>query len=326
MSTFSQSVKQEGRIKQAWRKRWQAWINRRIPPTRQVTLDQKRVFIFPTWMGGGYLLTAFLLFIAGINYENNLILNFSFLLGSLFVVVILQTFSNLSGLVITAGPTEPAFAGSETRFQFYFSKSKKKEHHSILGFWNGANSKPQNLVDEQKVLVEVLLPTKKRGKFKPGCLKLETVYPLGLCRAWTWIDLDMWCWVYPKPIQCEVPTSSAASRNEGKAVSREGNEDFDGLRDYHATDSLKTVDWKSYARTGELYTKQFHGYQSESRWIDWESVPGNNKELKLSHMCYILLNYSKTNINFGLRLPGKEIQPDSGKQHELNCLDALARF
>lgn len=327
MSTFSQSINAEkDRLKKSWRKRWFQWINRRIPPTREVTLDQKRVFIFPTWMGGGYLVTAFLMFLAGVNYENNLILNFAFLLVSLFVVCILQTFSNLSGLVISAGPTESAFAGSESQFNIYFSKSKKKQHHSIQCLWEGFNSKPQNLVADEKVLVSLLLPTKKRGQFKPGRLKLETVYPLGLCRAWTWIDLDMYCWVYPKPIECKKPTTNVSNKAEGSAVSVEGNEDFDGLRGYRESDSLRMVDWKSYARSGNLYTKQFHGYQSESHWIDWQQIHTSNMELKLSNMCYLILEYSKTNITFGLRLPNMEIAPASGKQHELACLDALAKF
>ena len=277
-------------------------------------------------MGGGYLLTALLLFIAGVNYENSLILNFSFLLGSLFVVAILQTFSNLSGIVLTAGTTEPAFAGTESKFTLHLSKSRKKSHHSVACLWQGYYSTPQNLIDDSRITIEMLLPTELRGQFKPGRLKLETVYPLGLCRAWTWIDLEMTCWVYPKPIPCDKPNDTSTSRSEGSARSNDGNEDFDGLRNYTESDSLRTVDWKSYARTGVLFTKQFHGYQSESKWIDWHSMPSQHKELKLSQMCYLVLEFAKINVTFGLRLPGKEIAPGSGKQHELACLDLLARF
>lgn len=277
-------------------------------------------------MGGGYLLTAFLLFIAGINYENTLILNFSFLLGSLFVVSILQTFSNLSGMVVTAGTTESAFAGRASKFTLHLSKSRKKYHHSVACRWHGFYSAPQNLINESKITMEMLLPTASRGKFKPGRLKLETVYPLGFCRAWTWIDLEMSCWVYPKPISCERPNDLVLDRTMGQAKSSEGNEDFDGLRNYTESDSLRMVDWKSYARTGALFTKQFHGYQSESRWVDWYSLPGQHKETKLSNMCYLVLEYAKLNITFGLRLPGSEIPPGSGKQHELACLDKLARY
>ena len=33
------------------RERWKRWINRRIPPAKTVTLDQRRIFIFPTRTG-----------------------------------------------------------------------------------------------------------------------------------------------------------------------------------------------------------------------------------------------------------------------------------
>ena len=36
--------------------------------------------------------------------------------------------------------------------------------------------------------------------------------------------------------------------------------------------------------------------------------------------------YAKIDIAFGLRLGNLEIEPGTGKQHELACLDALARY
>ncbi|HVL00282.1 MAG TPA: hypothetical protein VM553_10745, partial [Dongiaceae bacterium] len=160
------------------RARWQRWLDRRIPPCREVVLDQRRIFIFPTLMGGGYLLTAFLLFIAGINYDNSLILNFSFFLGSLFIVAILHTFSNLSGLAINAGTTEPAFAGTEAKFNLHLGKSRRKDHCSILLEWQGFAAEPRNLIEAEKVPVQMLLPTRMRGLFHPERLKITSIYPL----------------------------------------------------------------------------------------------------------------------------------------------------
>ena len=86
-------------LKQAW----QRWLDRRLPRARQVQLDQRRIFIFPTGYGFLYLLVSVLLFFGGINYENNLILGLCFLMVSLFLVAILHTFRNLSGLSLRAG-------------------------------------------------------------------------------------------------------------------------------------------------------------------------------------------------------------------------------
>ena len=313
-------------MRQVFRGRWDAWLDRRIPARDRVVLTQKRIFILPTWMGLGYLLTTFLLFIAGVNYDNSMILNFSFFLASLFIVSILQTFSNLSGMVVSAGHTEPAFAGSEAKFVIHLSKSKQKDHHSIYCFWHGYESLAYNLIDEQQVAITALLPTIKRGRYKPSRFKLRAVYPFGLCQSWTWIDLDMTALVYPQPIECELNTLSSSDRNQGSAVVTEGQEDFAGLRAFSQSDSLHMVDWKAFARRNVLYSKQFHGYQAKSSWLKWNEIPTTDREAKLSCLCFWVLQLSKTNEPFGLELPGTLISPAMGKQHETDCLTALAEF
>ncbi|HET8729936.1 MAG TPA: hypothetical protein VFM34_02355, partial [Moraxellaceae bacterium] len=74
-----------------YQKRWQSWLNRRIPRRTEVVLDQRRIFIFLTRQGGlaGVLVSA--LFVGGLNYANNLLLATSFFLSSLFVITIHHT-------------------------------------------------------------------------------------------------------------------------------------------------------------------------------------------------------------------------------------------
>ncbi|RLT98639.1 MAG: DUF58 domain-containing protein [Ketobacter sp.] len=313
-------------VRKLVRGQWDAWLDRRIPARSRVTLTQKRIFILPTWMGMGYLLTTFLLFVAGVNYDNSMILNFSFFLGSLFVVSILQTFSNVSGMVISAGHTEPAFCGSEAKFVIHLEKSRKKEHHSIFCSWCGYQSKAYNLIQEQQVALVTLLPTQQRGRYRPGRFKLHSIYPFGLCQAWTWVDLDMFALVYPRPIECELNTTSRSDGEEGSHVVMEGQDDFAGLRAFNPSDSLKTVDWKAFARRNVLYTKQFQGYQAKSAWLRWNEIAVGDVERRLSGLCYWVLQFSKTNEPYGLELPGVTINPGVGKQHEENCLTALAEY
>ena len=326
MSRSSAIIKKRFSLPAPIRRRWQQWLDRRIPRAHRVVLDQRRLFIFPNKAGFAYLFTALLLFIAGINYDNSLILNFSFFLGSLFVVAILQTFGNLSGLVIQAGSSEPAFAGGEAKFILLLSRSRKKNHHAIELSWQGFDSHAVNLADEEKVAVAMLLPVQKRGIYRPDRLRITSCYPLGLIEAWSWVALEMECLVYPTPIPCELMSAADARSVDGTVVVPEGKDDFDGLRNYQPTDALSAVDWKAYARTGQLYTKRFHGLQSEARWLDWIEVPSQQVEMKLSHLCYWVMQYSQRNQVFGLRLPGVSIAPDSGPEHQRCCLEQLARF
>ena len=90
--------------------RFDRFITKRMPSSDKQTLSQPNIFIFPTLFGFSYLLFCLLLFVLGTNYQNNLVVFVSFLLGSLFVVAMLHSFNNLSGITISASGKLYGFA------------------------------------------------------------------------------------------------------------------------------------------------------------------------------------------------------------------------
>ena len=84
------------------RRRCHDWVGRRIPPAREVTLDQRRIFIFPSLTGLFFACSLLVMLLAAINFENNLSYALTFLLATLFIVATLHTYANLSGLTIRA--------------------------------------------------------------------------------------------------------------------------------------------------------------------------------------------------------------------------------
>ena len=312
------------RISQLVRKRWFKWLDRRIRPAREVRLDQKKIFIFPTRYGFFYLLTSLLLFIGGINYENSLILNLCFLLVSLFIISILYTFRNLSGLVIKAGQAEDSFAGGQSLFDVILKRDGEKTYEAIHLIWYDNESGSQDVIDLHETHARLMLDTPKRGYFKPKRLKIQSTFPMGLIRAWSWVDLDMRSIVYPKPLAGDLAAGDDSGGGEGTRKTSRGQDDFDQLRGYQVGDSLKNVAWKHYARGQGMHTKVFHGYLHETEWLDWQQVVAGNPEEKLSVLCYWVLRYSEQKKLFGLRLPGNTVPPGTGKSHELKCLQALA--
>ena len=100
-----------------WRQRYERWLKRRIPAARSVTLDQRRIFIFPSRIGLFFLVVLAVMLIAAINYQNNMAFALVFFLFSLFIIAILHTFSNLSGLCIEAMHGYPTFAGEVAEFE-----------------------------------------------------------------------------------------------------------------------------------------------------------------------------------------------------------------
>ena len=310
-----------------WRStRFRAWLDRRMPPSNAITLDQKKIFILPTREGVFFSLLIVFMVLAGINYQNSLIFALAFLLASLLMVSILHTYRNLSGLTILAGGTLPAFAGEDAEFTVMLSRLGARTYEALLLGWNRDLLQGADLLEDEEVKIKLFVETRVRGPMNPGRLLIQTNYPVGLFRSWTWVDLDMSTIVYPSPVPAgDIPVVSASS-DEGKLLAREGVEDFYGLREYQQGDPLKQVAWKSYARTGELLTKQFSAFADRRIWLDWESYPGMDREARLSRLCYWVLKLDATNNEYGLRLPGVEITPHRGVEHREEILKALAIF
>ncbi|MEH6626049.1 MAG: DUF58 domain-containing protein [Motiliproteus sp.] len=305
---------------------YDGWLRRRLPRTRSLTLNQKRIFILPSRDGIGFLMMTGAIFIGGINYANSLMLAVSFLLISLFLVSILHTYGNLSGLQINAGRTENAFVGEDAVFSINLRGMNHQQHEAIGLQWGDGKAELVDLIEVDELQVRMLLPVSQRGRYRPTRLKIETRFPLGLLRAWSWVELDMSCLVYPQPNVNEYPGALLSSGAEGDQLTHEGSDDFDGLKNYVAGDNPRHIAWKNYARTGELYSKVFIGYEDHERWLDWQSYRGISVEQRLSKLCFWVLQFRDRDSRYGLKLPGVEIAPGQGEQHARRCLEALSLF
>jgi len=308
------------------RKRFQKWVSQRIPPARSVTLNQKRIFIFPSRVGFFFGLCLMVMLIAAINYQNNMSFALTFLLANLFIVAVLHTFANLSGLTIHAVHAQSAFPGHQSEFEILIEKTKSRPHFSLYLKWPESNEAVISLVDEHSMRVSLHTAVGKRGWFSPGRLLLESTYPLGLLRCWTWIDLDLHALVYPRPIPHGPMTGLATDIPDGTAIPIVGNDDFYGFRDYQLGDSLRQVHWKGLAKGQSLQSKQYGAYADSSVWLDYDAFTGLGQELRLSHLCYWVLEYEANNIEYGLRIPGVIIAPDVGAKHREKVLKALALY
>ena len=111
-------------------RRFQRWVNRRIPAAREVTLDQRRIFIFPSRTGLFFLFCLAVMLLAAINYQNNMSFALVFLLANVFLVSVLHTYANLSGLTIRGVSAQPVFPGQASEFRLRLSRKPKR--HCLL--------------------------------------------------------------------------------------------------------------------------------------------------------------------------------------------------
>ena len=308
-----------------WQKRWGRWLDRRIPAARSVTLDQRRIFIFPSRAGLGFFSALTLMFIGAINYQNNMAFALVFFLFALFIVAILHTFANLSGLQFDALRGNPTFAGGVAEFEIQLRRTPRRHHHSIQMNWPGQPLTEISLVDAEQQIAKLFHAAPRRGLLKPGRLLVQTFYPLGLLRAWTWIDLDLSALVYPQPIACARPVGAGEGQPDGLHQHKLGSDDFYGFRPYRSGDNPRHVLWRARAKGLPLQTKQFSDAQMQTEWLDWEALSGE-RELRLSNLCYWVLELHRLNTLFGVRMPGATLPLGSGDEHRVRALQQLALF
>jgi uncharacterized protein (DUF58 family) len=313
-------------FRSGFRTRFRSWVNRRIPPARSITLDQRRIFIFPSRVGFFFGLCLLVMLIAGINYQNNMTYALTFLLATLFVVGVLHTYANLSGLKIHAVHARSAFPGQQAEFEILIERGENRTHTALRTMWPDSTENVTNLIERESARVRLHTAVGERGWHNPGRLLLESTYPLGLLRCWTWLDLDLCALVYPRPLASEALFGLATDRPDGASIAIDGNDDFSGFRNYRRGDSLKQVHWKGLAKGHALQSKQYTAYADRSVWLDWDMFPGAGVEQRLSHLCYWALEFESKNEEYGLRLPGLIIEPDLGDKHRDRVLKELALY
>lgn len=311
-----------------WSAWYDRWLDERIPVERSVTLNQRRVFIFPDRAGLFFLLVLAVMLLAAINYQNNMAFALTFLLFSLFIVAVLHTFSNLSGLQLEALRGQSAFAGDDAEFELQLRRSPRRTYHAIQLGWPGQPAATVSLLDQESAVVKLFHAAPQRGWLRPGRLSVSTVYPLGLLRAWTWIDLDFSALVYPRPLAGPRPSGTAGDDPRGQRNTprwQKGSEDFYGFRLYRSGDNLRHVMWRAYAKGQRLQSKQFAELPVATHWLSWDECAGE-REQRLGLLCHWVLELHRRGEAFGLRLPGATLAPAQGESHRDEALRMLALF
>ncbi len=303
-----------------------AFFGPRRPEPGTIFLRQNRVYILPTRPGLAFGMALGVMLIGSINYNLSLGYILTFLLASTGLVAILHTFRNLVHLRITPGRVEPVFAGEPAWFEL-FVENRSGYDRCAIALWHQGKATRCDIACARGATVSVPVVPARRGWLAPGRITVDTRFPLGLLRAWSYIQPDMRCLVYPRPDDGLPPLPEPAAGAGEKRVAGGGSDDFAGLRTYQSGDSPRHIHWKAAARGRQLQTKVFSGRAAAELWLDWNRLPANlDLESKLSRLTRWVLAADNDGLRYGLRLPGLELAPDAGAPHRLACLRELALY
>lgn len=302
-------------------------MSKRSPRAGRVVLQHRTIYVFPSKQGLAFLVLVLLVWVLGTNYQNNLILGLSFFLTSVMLVSVIHAFRNLLGLTFSPAAVQHSVVGDVASFEVEISSTYLNDHHGLL-LQADDDFDPVRVDVKAGTLTKICLNTyaRHRGWLKMPRIILKSYFPLGLIRAWAYIDLDHRALIFPKPIACDLPPLGVGQGDEGRFVSRQAGDEFQGFHNYQLGAPLSQIAWKQYARGAGLYLKDYRALQSEHFWLDWQVLNASDTELALSNLSYWVNYFSENNLEFGLRLPQTAIERGSGDVHRLNALTALALF
>lgn len=312
------------------KRRWDAWWQARHRPAEQWTLSQRNIYILPTRAGLAFGLTLLLLLVASINYQLSLGYALTFLLAGSALASMHMTHNCLRGLTLHAKAPAAVFAGDRASLELVVTNPGAARHG--LGFGVQAGGLPTVLAFVEIAAlgqspVVVGYQAERRGLHELPMLRIESRFPFGLFRAWSfWRPAGQLC-VYPRPEQpaAALPAGSAQPGGPVSARTAQGGE-FDGLRPWRRGDSPRQVAWKKLASTGELVSRDGRESARRELWLEWAQAHQPDVESRLSRLAAWVLQADRQGLVFGLRLPGLELPPADGAAQRHAALRALATW
>lgn len=316
------------KLPQRWQQRWARWLDKRIPPAAEITLGHRSIFILPTRTGLLFILLLLLLLVTAINYQNSLIYALAFWLFSVGLASMLFTFRNIAGLTLSAGHMNPVFAGETAELPLRLSSAHGRWHEAVEIGWPDNPPVIADAGPSQSPLLALSYRTRRRGPVKPGRLRIDSCFPLGLFHVWSWVRPEYQGLVYPAPesVPFVFAAGEAGDQIAGAPASQSGQQDFHGLRGYQPGDSMRIIAWKQVAQGRGLVSKDFDHDEGATCWLDWEVLAPLPAETRLSRLTGWVLEAEQRHWRYGLRLPGVEIAPDNTEVHRDRCLTALALY
>lgn len=303
------------------------WARRRQgDDAHSVTLQRRRIYILPTRHGLVFAAMLFAMLLASLQYAASLAFVMTFLLTALGLVAMQHCHNNLLHMVVRFGGADPVFAGDEATFRLTIENGAGKARLDVAIECEDSKAGPVDLDSGASATLHLHRPTGTRGYTALSRFSVSTTHPGNLFRAWTWINMDARCLVYPAPAARGRLPPPGASRSGERAMRNREDDDFAGLRTATPSDPPRRLAWKAYARSDQLLAKEFAGGAEQPQLFEFNALRDLDVEQRLSQLTRFCLDAAEAGTAFGLELPEESIPLGSGERHLHACLQALALF
>jgi len=336
MSVFSLPKSVNGFFK----RNFERWLSKRVPTRNQHQLNSRNIMIYPTRFGLSYLGFVVLVFLLGTNYQNNIILLFSYLLASLFISVMLHSFYNFSQLCFYSRTEQRGYV--DDLIYFVIKITADKTHYDI-----NAHFTDRTLISQSAHLAQCVQGSKeikltykssKRGKYYLGRVTVFSEYSLGLFKSKTVLGFGHYAIIYPKAKSLIAGQFQFSSQPDEpniesyQTTNSIGTDDFSELKSFVRGESRARTAWKQLAKGQGHYSKHYQASQGQLQWLKLQDMPSNDVETQLAYLSFLIGELTATNQAFGLSLStdisnkSMNIEPNVGFEHQQACLTALALY
>jgi len=315
------------RVQNWWQSKQLHWLEKRIPGADEFSLDHKNIFIFPTSFGFLYLLLSLCLFLLGSNYQNNLMLLLCYFLLALFLVCLFSCYINIKGLRVKLGKCTPGFAGQNLYQGVWLESDTPPLGKFHLHYWQNKDLVSQEYCRHTQF--KLAISFNSRGIYQLPRITIKNFYPLGLLKCWSHLAFPQKLVIYPTPRPAAIPSNTNSAHKDENGVQPShvlGTDEFYSLEKHQRGQPMHHIDWKQMARGRGMLTKHFVSYQRQAIWLKLSPALGNDLEEQLQKLCFLVLDLSQKNQDFGLDLGHSKLPLACGEKHKELCLKSLAIY
>ena len=296
-----------------------SWMIVKRRQTLPLSVNWRRVFVLPTRHGYMVALAILGVFAIGVRIQNNMLLLMAIALFVIFMFSLIWSATNLDKLQFKLIGKPQLFAGQANRLDVQ-PAGRRRMNDIWLRVPSGSDRTSSELAGPKTALPLSYVP-EKRGRQSLPAIMVETRFPFGVARAWTFIGAGD-VLVAPKP-DFSAYRQHFHFETRNQALDFAGEQGADGLDSWTPGTPLNRISWKHYAASDKLLQKTGDEGGSSAVHFSYQAVAHLGHETALSILCAAILQAAERQLNFHLELPDQHFKDLTPGQID-KALDALA--